>query len=247
METILAAICEDEKPILNYIHKSLQKVFQTRNYPITFDCYESGEELLDAAARGIEYQLLFLDIEMPGINGIDLCRKLRPFHPKALIIFISNREELVFQTFEVRPFAFIRKNHFIEELPVLIRNLEQQWALDTGFMIQIQEQNSPNVYSFNANDIIYIESLLKNCRIVTIHREQRIRARLADFEELLAEHGFLQPHRSYLVNYRYISCIGKESIVLDNKTEIPLSRRRIAEIKQQFISFSQGGISCRNS
>lgn len=241
MKLIYAAICEDEKPILNYIHKNLQKEFLTSQYQICFDCYLSGKELLNASSNGKEYQVLFLDIEMPGINGIELCRKLRLTNPNALIVFISNREELVFQTFEVRPFSFIRKNHFMEELPILIRNLEQEWNSAAGLMVNIQERHSSSIYSFNINEILYIEALLKTCRIVTTHSEQIIRSRLLDFEEVLLNHGFLQPHRSYLVNYRYIFCIKKDTILLDNKTEIPLSRRRTSEIKQQFISLSQGG------
>lgn len=241
MKSICAAICEDEKPILKYIHQNLQKEFLTTEYHIMFDCYLSGEELLSACSSGKDYQVLFLDIEMPGIDGIELCRKIRLIYPNVLIVFISNREELVFQTFEVRPFSFIRKNHFKEELPILVRNLEQQWNLERGVLISIQEKNSPAVYSFNVNEILYVEALLKTCRVVAAHSEQIIRSPLSDFQEKLEPYGFLQPHRSYLVNYRYIFCIKKDSIVLDNKTEIPLSRRRISEVKQQFISLSQGG------
>lgn len=241
METIYAAICEDEQPILKYIHKNLQKEFLTSQYHIIFDCYLSGEELLNASTKGKNYQVLFLDIEMPGMNGIELCRKIRLIHPNVLIVFISNREELVFQTFEVRPFSFIRKNHFKEELPILIRNLEQEWNSKTETLISVQEKNSPAVYSFNVNDIIYVEALLKTCKTVTTHSEQIIRSPLSDFKEKLEPYGFLQPHRSYLVNYRYIFCIKKDSVVLDNNVEIPLSRRRISEIKQQFISLSQEG------
>lgn len=241
MKKIYAAICEDEKPILKYIHHQLENAFLSHHHQIVFDCYVSGEELLNASSNGKTYQLLFLDIEMPSINGIELCRKLRRIHPESLIIFISNREELVFQTFEVRPFAFIRKNHFIQELPVLIRNLEQEWNLNKELNIHVQEQNSSSVYSFNINDIIYIEALSKTCRIVTSDSVQTIRYRLSDFEAQLTKYGFLQPHRSYLVNYRYIFCIQKDTILLDNKVEIPLSRRRRSEIQQQFISLSQGG------
>ncbi len=241
MKKIYATICEDEKVILKYIHQELKNAFLAHHHQILFDCYISGGELLNASSNGKKYQILFLDIEMPGINGIELCRRLRLIHPEALIVFISNREELVFQTFEVRPFAFIRKNHFTEELPVLMRNLEQEWNLNKELTVHIHEQNSACVYSFNVNDIIYIEALSKTCRIVTSESEQFIRYRLSDFETLLEKYGFLQPHRSYLVNYRYIFCIKKDSLLLDNKTEIPLSRRRRLDIQQQFISLSQGG------
>lgn len=241
MKKIYAAICEDEKPVLKYIYHQLQAAFLSHHHEILFDCYLSGEELLNASSNGKKYQILFLDIEMPGINGIELCRKLRLIHPEALIVFISNREELVFQTFEVRPFAFIRKSHFKEELPVLIRNLEQEWNLNKELIIQIHEQNSTCVYSFNINDIIYIEALAKTCRVVTSDSEQFIRYRLSDFETQLTKYGFLHPHRSYLVNFRYIFCIKKDTLLLDNKTELPLSRRRRLDIQQQFISLSQGG------
>lgn len=236
-----AAICEDEKEILGYLRRQLQEQFKKNHFEITFSSYLNGTDLLSSISAGEKYDLLFLDIEMPGINGIEVCRKLRSLNSDILIIFISNKEELVFQTFEVRPFRFIRKNHFQEELPQLVKDIQNEFKGKTGYTLTIKEQNSSNVYSLNLNDIVYIEVIGKLCKIVTTSENYTLRYKLADFEKLLSDKGFLHPHRSYLVNYRYIFSIKKDHLLLDNQMQIPLSRKRIDTIKNQFIILSQGG------
>ena len=76
--------------------------------------------------------------------------------------------------------------------------------------------------------------------MITTTEKHVFRYKLADFEEILADRGFLQPHRSYLVNYRYIFSIQKDHLLLDNHEKIPLSRKRVDMIKQQFLILSQG-------
>lgn len=239
---IHAAICEDELSVLKYIFQCLQTEFRKYKIDIDFCCYESGEQLLADITDGRSYSLLFLDIEMPGINGIDLCRHLHEELSQSLIIFISNREELVFQSFEVRPFRFVRKNHFSEELPSLINDIKRELDSHKSHFISIEEQNSTRVCSFNINDIMYIEVIGKNCHIHTTDNEYAVKYKLSDFENLLHNYGFLLPHRSFLVNYRYIFSIQKDFIILDNKIQIPLSRKKISSIKEQFLLLTKEGL-----
>ncbi|GFP76528.1 LytR/AlgR family response regulator transcription factor [Clostridium fungisolvens] len=242
MTLYLAAICEDQQESLNYINMELSKAFINKNFPIHFDCYTKAQDLLYATCTVKNYHILFLDIDMPGMDGIELCRKIRKNNSNVMVIFITNKEELVFQTFEVRPFRFIRKAHFSEELPALVSDIIREFQEQKGFMITIRELHSDKIYSFNIKEIIYIEVILKHCRIVTTSKEVNIQYKIMDFEKHLREHGFLRPHRSFLVNYRYIFSIQKDSLILDNKASIPLSRNRVSAIKEEFISLIDEGV-----
>ena len=102
--------------------------------------------------------------------------------------------------------------------------------------VTIEEEKSTAVYSFHCNEIQYIEVNGKYCKVVTTKGVTALRQTLSLFESKLANQGFIKPHRSYLVNYRYISRIEKNQIVLESGIILPLSRNRVAETRAQFIS-----------
>ena len=242
MRTYQALICEDQSSELQFISKELEKAFHKHKLPVHFETYQSSKKVLEKLSQNdCYYDLLFFDIEMPGINGIELCRRIRQSHPDSLVIFISNKEELVFQTFEVQPFRFIRKNHFLKELDQLILAISSELSSREGIQISVQELHSSTIYTWNINQILYIEALGKRCQVITKYGTTNLQYRFMNFESQLIPHGFLKPHRSFLVNYKYISVIEKDLILLDNGERIPLSRNRVTEIKRQFMQYINGG------
>lgn len=241
MENLIAAICEDNEQSLHYIEKQMTAAFDQAGESMDCACFSRAKNLLDEIRHGTDYDILFLDIDMPEMNGIELSKLLRKEAFGGIIVFISNKETLVFETFQVQPFRFIRKNHFSEELPQLIRDILQYFREKQGTVIQIAEQHSDKIYSFNVTHIQYIEVVGKYCKVVTRHHETVVRYPLAEFELLLRQYGFLMPHRSYLVNYRFIYSIQKNEIELDSGIQIPLSRNRRNIIKQEYLVLNSGG------
>ena len=104
------AICEDEKECLNYLAVQIIEAFKECGETIALDQYSGGRNLIDAVMQGRNYDVLFLDIVMPDMDGFEICRKIRTWESDTLVVFISSNEELVFQSFEVQPFNFLRKN-----------------------------------------------------------------------------------------------------------------------------------------
>ena len=233
-----AAIVEDEQEILRYMQARLAKEFEIRSLSVAFDSFSGGERFLAMLREHYHYDMVFLDIEMPGIDGISVCRRIREIAPETLVVFISNKEELVFQTFEVQPFRFIRKSQFDVLASSLADNISEELSRRNPRQLTIVETPSGDVYSFDIQTIRYIEAQGKNCRIVTGSTDTLIRCRLMDLEAQLDGQRFLRPPQSLLVNCRYIVHIGKNEIVLTDHGTVPVSRGKQEEIKQKFLQFT---------
>lgn len=240
-ERFQAAVCEDHPGTLDLIRQRLEHAFQARKLPVALDAYSDSRALLDAAGRHRRYDLLFLDIDMPDLNGIELCRRLRKAGSQALVVFISGKEELVFQTFEVQPFRFIRKNHFQEELPQLADDICRELRGRAETSVMVAERHSKRIFTFGVQSLLYVEALAKECRFVTASGETVLSAKLMELEEQLAPHGFVRCHRSYLVNCRYIFSVQKDTVTLDDHTVLPVSRSRYAALREAFFTYINGG------
>ena len=257
MELVRAALCEDEEYVSDLLARSLRMEFVANGLGLEVDCYTTGDALLAALRAGAGYDVYFLDIEMPGTNGIEVCRQIRtdipgaesgagaegapgiPASPEALVVFISNKEELVFQTFEVQPFRFMRKSHYVEEQSSVVRAIAAELERRRGHIVAITDSGTKQTYRVDVDQTLYVEVLGKRCQVHTTAGVIDVKCRLSDIEELLAGHGFLKPHRSYLVNSQFVFSMGKTELVLTDRTEIPISRNRVADVKHDFLEHMQ--------
>lgn len=234
----LAAICEDEKDIASYIEKTLANEFGKYNIQIEFDIFNNGNKLLEMIDEHYHYDMVFMDIEMPEIDGISICRQIRKANEDSLVVFISNKDELVFSTFEVQPFRFVRKSHYDNILPDLVTALLTELERRNPTNIQIVEPRSKDIFSFDINKIKYVEAQGKNCVIHSTTNSTDIKISLSEIEALLDKYEFIKPHRSYLVNYKFIASIKKANIELAGGELIPISRNRIDAVKHEFIMYT---------
>lgn len=233
-----AAIVDDELDILNSTKALLADEFAKANTAVAFDFFTDSEDFLSMFESHFNYDIIFLDIEMPNIDGISVCRKIRQLSKDALVIFISNKEELVFQTFEVQPFRFIRKSELKELCSSLVDSIINELKRRSPQTFTIIENNGGDVLSFDARNIIYVEAQRKECKIVTTNGDSTVKMKLMDLEEKLESFHFVRIHRSFLVNMDYIFRITKNSIILTSGEELPISRGSSDTLKQLFINYS---------
>ncbi len=236
MRTYYAAICEDQVTSLNFIKENLTMLFEMQHIDIRLDTYTNGNELIDVMNRKARYDILFLDIEMPHISGMDVARMLRKSNPDIYIVFITNREDQVYESFEVKPFRFLRKSHFSQEVPAMVKALSTELKKLDSLSIPVKELHSGIIYNLNVNKIIYIEVQGRYCHVITTKDDFEFQYKLKDLIEQLSGQGFLQPHRSFLVNYRFISSLQKDTVLLTTKEEIPLSRGYKNTFQNDFFS-----------
>lgn len=166
-------------------------------------------------------------------DGIELGHLLRSKAGSSCLIYISNREERVFETFSVTPLCFIRKSRFAEEIGEVILAILKWREQNKSHQLVLLSQGK--LFTVPVNDILYVECWAKVQNVVTVFGDHEIRKTLHELEEQLKGFGFLQPHKEYLVNYRFISRIESSELFLKNGTALPISKYRHRERKQEFL------------
>lgn len=179
------------------------------------------------------FDVLFCDIEMPGMNGIEFGRFLLAQNCHPCLVYISAHEEHVFDAFAARPLRFLRKDHIEQELTETVQAILKYISENKKKSIVIDDKKA--IHSIKTDDILYVECLAKVQRIVMVSSVIEVRLTLSELKEKMEPLGFLQPHKGYLVNYQAILQIEDHNIQLKNGLQIPLSKYRRGEIKQQFL------------
>lgn len=227
------AICDDEKKIPAYIQKSFESMLHTKHWQQNYTLFSNGFTLLKKIDEGTHFDLCFLDIEMPQIDGIALAEQITKRIDNTIIVFISAREDMVFNCFKASPLYFIRKRFFKADLEKAVPQIIEKCKEIKVQKEIVLEANNKQV-RFQIRNIIYTQAEDKYLRIVCTDKEELIRYRISDLENKLESHGFIRTHKSYLVNYKYIYSIKSSYIILDDGKKLPVSRYRAEEVKQFF-------------
>jgi len=234
------AVVDDEEIIIEQIRGFIKK----RNPGFNISGFATGEELLTADK---EFDIIFLDIQMEGMGGIEAARTLRQSGVDAVVIFITGIREYVFEAFDVSAFHYLLKP--IEEqkfMEVLGRAAEEAGKRKGQKERQIFIRAKNQGYTLNLSSILYIENRGKKVEIHTTDMEEIIEA-YATMEELEGQlgGGFYRCHRGYLVNMAHIVKYGIDSIFLSNGEKVYLTRKKHNEFVKAYMWYLQnGGMSC---
>ena len=231
---IRMAIVDDEKVIREQIKKLIEK----KQTDCEIDTYGAGEDLLKADSV---YDIIFLDIQMEGMNGIDTARALRQKAENTVLIFITGVKEYVFDAFDVAAFHYLLKpieeHKFYEvyDRAVLVVGKRKQQTNGQLF-VKTRNRNA----TFNQSDILYIESRAKKVEIHTKTDIVEAYAAIGELEKQLVG-SFYRCHRGYLVNMAFITEYGNDSITLHNGETIILSKDKYSEFVKVYIRYLKNG------
>ena len=178
------------------------------------------------------FDLLFLDIEMPKIDGIEFGERLRRNNDRTEIVYVSAREDRVFDAFKVRPFDFIRKSNFLGDLSKVINNYLAMLESRKGGTVTVLSKSG--IMNVPLSDVKYFEGYGKT-ETINVNRS------MEKLEEDLGPKGFIRIHKGILVNYRFISRILVSDVELTDGEVLPLSRRKVTAIKARYLELLRGG------
>lgn len=227
---IRAAIVEDNPDDSDKLKKLLLK----NEKQISFDIFEYSDETSEELIQN-ECDIYFLDIDMPKANGIELAKVINNNYKDAKIIFVSNREDLVFETQLVKSFYFVRKEKLDRDLENALNRIVDYFGNIRE--MYVFEMNRTTVKIF-CKDIIYFE---KNHNDIKIHLNNgTVYTERNSFKNILKvvdNSVFFRTYSSYIVNLKYVSMINSKVIYLDNGEIIYVSKRKNKEIQKAFFDY----------
>ena len=224
------AICDDEPQCR---HQAVHAINEcTRSLDILTDVFESGNAFLQAF-RKHPYDLVFLDIEMPEMDGITLARKLRALSQDVPIVFLTSHIEYALEGYEVNALRYLTKPIQSEKLRELLgyvmERMQEQRML--WLKTDMGEERVP------IKEILYLEAQNQNILICTANKTYTVRYNLGDYEKELSQDGFFRIHRGYLVSLRHIKSLGKHEVTLSENTVLPVSRTKEKNLKEVLFQY----------
>ena len=224
------AICDDEKIQLSITKTSVENAYNSLD--LIVDTYTSGIELLNAVDV-VNYDLIILDIEMPGVNGIDTAKRLRKIEDKTAIVFLTSHVEYALEGYEVNALRYLTKPASTEKLSEIITYLLEQKKKDKRILLR----NSEDVEMVCVADIYYMEAQDQMIRVVTDKGEYRNRYNLGDYETELSAYGFFRIHRGYLINLGHVLKLTGREIIMVDGAALPISRTKEAALKNALLHY----------
>lgn len=219
---IRIAIVDDEQIILNSIHKKIQDILNELNIEFEIQDFTSGKTALKEITEKV-FDIIFLDIDMPDVSGMTIAKKIRMQEENLEIVFITNKDELVYDAIKVVPFRFIRKSRFDEEIQEALHEFIAKSNSRKSFYTFLTSNGEKTVQTVH---IRYIEVSSHKLSIHLLNESFVTNGNLKDIEELFYTYGFIKIHQSFLVNFRFINYIKRNEVILDDGKMLPLSRSR---------------------
>lgn len=233
------AICEDNDLDREVLQKYVEIVMQQKASEgvleeYTISNYSNGKELMDVLEKH-KYHLVFLDVYIGDMNGIEIAKKLRELDGQTIIIFVTCSKDFAIEAYSVRAYNYllkpIMKMQVIETVDSAIRHILEK---EDRYLILPTVEGLSKI---KLQDIYYIECVARKTLIVMKDERFICTYNINTMEEKLDTMGFVRCHRSFIINLKYVSNLKVGSILMENNEEILLSKYRQKEVRSRFTEY----------
>ena len=227
-------VCDDNLNIVNEIKKMLNEYSAVRNVPLEISAFDNGNAVLDSNDN---YNIAILDVEMPDMNGIALGEELRKRNKQIVLIYLTAHSQYLDSALNLNAARFfekpIDKDRFFSGIDNAIERID-----NTTINFFIRDDKTQ--VRVTAESIIYIEISHRKTKVVTEDKTYFTTHTLDYFKDKLVSSIFAQPHKSYIINFNFITAYERDEIVLDGQYKIPVSRSKQTEFHKFFVRFMEG-------
>ena len=230
------AVCDDEKSAVQSHAKIAAECLRQCGSVGKIATYTTSDNLLyDITEDNFFFDLILLDIEMPGSTGMELAEKIKPCLPNVKIIFITSHIEYAIDAFELSIFRYVPKDDTGKRLPPAILDAIKLIELEDGKSYTIQTNSRLEKIPYK--EIYYIERDGKNASITATSGVSKVRKSLQQVYEELGAEEFIYIDRGCIVNMIHIMQIKDGMAVLKNGVSLPISRSHLQQAKEQINTY----------
>ena len=213
------AVCDDERVFRSDLRKLLGTELELCGIDYHISEFTSGEELI-AGLEKADCQILFLDIEMKGIDGVEAARRLRETKRQMEIVFVTSYADFVFQGYEVRALNYILKPYEPEKIAAVLHTAPEALDIEAEKYYVIDQRGGS--IRVPLSSVKYFSSDRRTVHAVTTEQEYTFYEKLSDLETELPD-TFVRIHNRYLVHLKYLEAVRQNTAVVDGE-ELPVSR-----------------------
>jgi DNA-binding LytR/AlgR family response regulator len=234
------AVCDDEQVICSQIENIILNFAAANNEKIDTQVFYSGEELCRFLEAGQSFDLIFLDIELKLINGIEVGKRIRDELDNQIlqIVYISGKDSYYRDLFDVRPMHFLHKP--IEEAEI-IKDLRLAMKLSDKLGGVFIYKKGHEIYRKPVKNILYFESNNREVKMVTNEGEEVFYGKLDEVFNQVAKYHFMYIHKSYIVNYFFVIKFKYEEVTMSNMEVLPISQARRKTTRELQVKYEKEG------
>ena len=218
------AICDDEKHMSDHIRSMVLNFFRKKNREISLRMFSGGEELLSYNGQ---IDILFLDIQMKDMDGMETARKLRAGQFRGVLIFITVLKEMVFQSFEVQAYDYLVKPVDKKQFEKTMERLYASTQNASEDSLLVQKGYEGRIIP--KDEIVFCEIIDRKIYLNLASGEVVDYYERIENLETKLDNRFYRCHRSYLINLKHLKGYKNGTACMDNGKDIPVSRLRSKE------------------
>ncbi len=232
------AICDDDESELRHLSELIAAYQINRGIRIDYCSFHNGMDFL-SHIKGGEYDLILMDILMPGLNGMQIAQELRTLDANVKLIFISASPEFAMESYRVEAYHYLLKPINANDLYPLLDKVHRELCTQEEEKLLLKTRQG--IVGISITNLEYVEVINKS---VSFHLSdgttRQVTATLTDFEQtLLHRPEFIKTHRAYLANLSLVQSIELNCLVTKSGCRIPVSRQRRHEVRDAYIHFLQ--------
>lgn len=224
------AVCDDDREYINDVERHISQYFAENGLSYSLFTTQNGNELVESDT---EFDIAFLDIEMPQIDGINLGKQLLKKNPDIVLIYITAYNHYLDEAMDLGVARFfdkpINSDRFYKGLEKAITRVD-----NTEIKFYLKDK-SQGVAAVRSRDIIFVEIKSRKVKVITRNGEYESHDNIKTWRQKLNKSYFIIPHNSFIVNTNYITYYSKDRITLCEKYSIPIAYSKRAEFKRRFL------------
>lgn len=223
---IKIAVCDDKKIFVDIISRVVKEEFKKRGIDVDISIFYSGIEFLNKH-RTENYDIVFLDIIMPDMDGFEVAKEIVHISQKTFIIFVTTESSLVFDSLDFRPFHFIPKDSvdvLVDRLKYVISKLENRLIDSKSVCFNLPYDEKKYLYP---KDIVLIRSKANYFTVKTVQNEEiYVRGKIDNAVTILPERLFARVHNRYIVNMSYVKKVDYPNllVIMHDDENVDISR-----------------------